>query len=103
FGYKLPVSERAILGASSLLPLAGRLVKGGRALYTESRLVALYGRDAAAWSRTLHVSGLAAEGMPALRAIEDAEVALRTERSLNRALAQKAAQELPKALHASAA
>lgn len=103
FEYKLTGTERLILAASCLLPLAGRLVKGGRALYTESRLVAMYGRDAAAWSRTLHVSGLATESVPALRVIEEAETAFRTQRSLDRALAQKAAQELPNVVRASAA
>ncbi|HEV8577822.1 MAG TPA: pre-toxin TG domain-containing protein [Thermoanaerobaculia bacterium] len=103
FGYKLTEVDRGILAASALLPLAGRLVKGGRALYTESRLVSMYGRDAAVWSRTLRVSSLATEGMPALRTIEEAEVALRTQGKLDRALAQKAAQELPKTLHAPAA
>ena len=57
FGYRLTPLERGILGASVLLPVAGRLVKGGRALYTEARLVALYGRDAAGWSRVVGASG----------------------------------------------
>ena len=38
FGYHLTDVERGILGASVLLPVAGRLVKEGRALYTEARL-----------------------------------------------------------------
>jgi Pre-toxin TG len=48
FGYHLTDIERGILGVAVLLPIAGRLVKAGHLLYTEARLVSLYGRDAAA-------------------------------------------------------
>ncbi len=53
FGYRLSDVERGILGASVLLPTAGRLVKNGRALYTANRMAKLYGDDAFRWSYSL--------------------------------------------------
>lgn len=98
FGYRLTDLERGILAASVLLPIAGRLAKGGRALYSEGRLVAMYGQDAATWSRTIRASGQASAGGPVLRAIAEAEEVIRVQRSLDRALAQRAAQALPSAV-----
>ncbi|MGF7213219.1 hypothetical protein GGE65_007856 [Skermanella aerolata] len=94
FGYRLTDVERGVLAATVLLPLAGRLVKGGRILYTETRLVALYGRDAAAWSRTMAASGRATGG-PGLRALERAEAAVRAQQRLAGTLAREAANSLP--------
>lgn len=96
FGYRLTDVERGILAATVLLPLAGRVVKGGRVLYTEARLVRLYGQDAAAWSRTLAAGGRATANGPALRAIERAEAAVRVQQRLGSALAREAADALPK-------
>jgi hypothetical protein len=95
FGYRLTEVERGILAAAVLLPTAGRLVKGGRALYTEARLVSLYGRDAAAWSRA---TGAAARGMAEREALETvgrAERAIRVERQLTGALGKEAAAAVP--------
>ena len=102
FGYRLTDLERGILGASVLLPIAGRVVKGGRAIYSEARLVAMYGRDAAAWSRTIRAGGQVTTRGPALRVIEEAEGTIRAQRSLDRALAQRAATELPSIVRGSA-
>jgi len=99
FGYRLTNLERGILAATVLLPLAGRLVKAGRAIYTESRLVAMYGRDAAAWSRTIRAGGSSG---PALRAIKEAEDVIRAQRSLDRSLAQRAADALPNVVRGTA-
>ena len=95
FGYRLTEVERGILAAAVLLPTAGRLVKGGRALYTEARLVSLYGRDAAAWSRA---TGAAARGMAEREALETvgrAERAIRVERKLTGTLGKEAAAAVP--------
>jgi len=94
FGYRLTNLERGILGASVLLPIAGRLIKGGRAIYSEARLVSMYGRDAAAWSRTIRASSLASEKGAARKIIEKAEAEIRAHRTLNRALAQSSTTEL---------
>lgn len=68
FGYPLSDVERGILAASVLLPVAGRVVKGGRALYTASRLSRLYGGDAFRWSYTLAMGErLSADAMGMLR------------------------------------
>jgi len=53
FGYKLSDVERGILAGSVLLPMAGRLVREGRALYTANRMAAMYGGDAFKWSYSL--------------------------------------------------
>lgn len=95
FGYKLGDLERGILAASVLLPTAGRLAKGGRALYTESRLVSLYGRDAAAWSRAVRAGERTTAQQQALRSLETAERELRTTRTVAGATAKEAAAALP--------
>ena len=96
FGYRLSDLERGILGASVLLPIAGRLVKGGRILYTEARLVSLYGRDAATWSRALGASARATAEREALEVVEKAERALRIEKSVTGAIAHDAAVAVPR-------
>ncbi|WP_347888550.1 pre-toxin TG domain-containing protein [Nitrosomonas europaea] len=102
FGYHLTDLERGILAATVLLPIAGRVVKGGRVIYSEARMVAMYGRDAAAWSRTLRAGGQATASARSLRIIEEAETAIRAQRSLDRTLAQRAATELPNVVRGSA-
>lgn len=101
FGYRLTNLERGILAASCLLPVAGRLVKGGRAMYTNARLVKLYGRDAALWQRTVERSGRALESKGALRAVRNADDALRASGKLEGKVAKEAAEALPKVLHSS--
>lgn len=95
FGYKLGDLERGILAASVLLPVAGRLAKGGRALYTESRLVALYGHDAAAWSRAVRTGERTVAQQQALRSLENAERELRAAGSVGGTTAKEAATALP--------
>ncbi len=101
FGYRLTDLERGILAATVLLPIAGRFVKGGRAIYSEARMVALYGRDAAAWSRTIRTGGHATANARALRTIEEAEVAIRAQRAMGRNLEQRAATALPSVVRGS--
>lgn len=95
FGYQLSDLERGILGASVLLPFAGRVVKGGRALYTEARLVRLYGSEAATWSRAVGAGARGAAERQALQTIERAERAIRVERSLTQSLSREAATAVP--------
>lgn len=95
FGYRLTDVERGILAASVLLPTAGRLVKGGRILYTETRLVALYGHDAAAWSRSLAASARGAAERQALATVERAERTLRVQRGITGSLVREAADAIP--------
>ncbi len=94
FGYALTDIERGILGASVLLPMAGRLVKGGRVLYTEARLVQLYGRDAAAWSKVVKASGRA-ETASTFKAIRDVEAAGNELRAHTKILGQVATDAAP--------
>ena len=53
FGYEIDEVDRCVIGASALLPFAGRFVKGGRALYTAARMERLYGPQAARYSLAL--------------------------------------------------
>ncbi len=92
FGYHLTDLERGILAASVLLPIAGRLIKGGKVLYSESRLVTLYGRDAVAWSKT--VRGASLPKSTAFLVFEKGEAAIRAQQKLDKELAEKAASEL---------
>jgi hypothetical protein len=96
FGYHLSDLERGILGASVLLPVAGRLVKGGRALYTEARLVSLYGHDAATWSRAIGAGARGTAERQALRALGKAESTLRIEKSVTGTIARDAAGAVPR-------
>jgi len=96
FGYKLSDLDRGILGASVLLPFAGRVVKEGRAIYSEARLVRLYGQDAASWSKALGAGGRGVAEREALGAVEKAERSLRVEKSITGAVARDAAAAVPK-------
>ena len=58
-------------------------------------MVAMYGRDAASWSRTLRAGGQATANGPALQTIKEAETIIRTQRKIDRTLAQKTANALP--------
>jgi hypothetical protein len=103
FGYSLTDVERGILGASVLLPIAGRLVKGGRVLYTEARLVQLYGRDAAAWSKVVKAGGRAetAGTFEAIRDIENAAAELRAKTKIVGQVATEAAPAIKEAIKGS--
>ncbi len=90
FGFRLTDLERGILAASVLLPIAGRLVKFGRALYTESRLVAMYGRDAATWSRAVRDGGSATIQRAQRKSIKEGEASVRSQARLSNALATSA-------------
>jgi hypothetical protein len=103
FGYHLSDVERGILAASILLPVAGRLVKGGRALYTEARLVALYGRDAASWSRAVGAGARGLAEREALATIGRAERSLLVERQLTGTLLRESAEAVPKVTKGAAA
>lgn len=94
FGYRLTELERGILAATVLLPIAGRLARGGRALYTEARLVGMYGRDAVAWSRAVTAGERGSAQRAALLSLETAERDLR----LTGAVAGKVATEVASAL-----
>jgi hypothetical protein len=103
FGYSLTDVERGILGVSVLLPIAGRLVKGGRVLYTEARLVQLYGRDAAAWSKVVKAGGRAetAGTFEAIRDIENAAAELRAKTKIVGQVATEAAPAIKEAIKGS--
>lgn len=102
FGYKLTDLERGILAATVMLPLAGRLVKGGRAIYTEARLVSLYGRDASSWSRTLAAGGRATANKRALRTVEQVDSLIRVQQKLDPILAKEAVNALSSLVRGSA-
>ena len=95
FGYKLSDVERGILAACVLLPVAGRLAKGGRALYTEARLVRLYGRDAAAWQKVMAASSRGYAERKAIEAVGKAEHALRVDKKLAKDVAKEAVDAVP--------
>ncbi len=90
FGFRLTDLERGILAASVLLPIAGRLAKFGRAVYTEARLVKLYGRDAATWSRAVNNGASATALSTARKAIRDGEASVRSQAKLAQSLANDA-------------
>lgn len=99
FGYHLSDLERGILSAFVLLPMAGRLVKGGRALNTEAHLVKLCGGDAAGWNRAIRSSDRVAEQRPSFGAIKSSEDSLRVSGKLEGVAAKEATRAVPKLLH----
>ncbi|WP_282795373.1 hypothetical protein [Streptomyces sp. CC224B] len=98
FGYRLGDIERAVLLATLLLPFAGRMVKAGRLMYTESRLARLYGHDGAAWRRLVLTADRMAVNGPAVQSVRQAEEALRVEGRITGKLGKEAAEGLPKLL-----
>ncbi|QKW48686.1 hypothetical protein [Streptomyces buecherae] len=98
FGYRLGDIERAVLLATLLLPFAGRVIKAGRLMYTESRLARLYGHEGAAWRSLVLTADRMAVNGPAVHAVRQAEEALRTEGRVTGKLGQEAAGGLPKLL-----
>ncbi|MDT0346404.1 pre-toxin TG domain-containing protein [Streptomyces litchfieldiae] len=85
FGYPLSPVERAVLGASVLLPAAARLAKGGRALYSAGRMQRMYGREAAAWSRVLGSAERLSASPETLRVLRAAEAGVVARSPLSRA------------------
>jgi hypothetical protein len=77
FGYHLTDIERGVIAATLLLPIIGRLAKGGRALYTEARLAKLYGRDAVGWSRAVKAGATITQDSQKLATLRKAEEAIR--------------------------
>lgn len=96
FGYRLSDLERAVLASSVLLPAAGRLVKGGRLVYTEARLTRLYGQEVQGWRLAIAADARASANPAALHAVSQAAEELRLGRRLEAALAREVAQALPK-------
>ena len=74
FGNELSDAERAIIGASVLLPAAARLVKAGKSLYTAERLARLYGEDAR-WAATLGRAERLSADAASLNRLREAEQA----------------------------
>lgn len=48
--------ERAVLAVAVLIPVAGRLLKAGRLVYTATRLVQVYGGSSTAWEQAISYS-----------------------------------------------
>ncbi|KAH7377809.1 hypothetical protein BKA66DRAFT_151083 [Pyrenochaeta sp. MPI-SDFR-AT-0127] len=61
FGYRLNDVERAIMAATIIAPFAGRFVKGGVVMYSEKRLMKMFGKDLQAWSKTIESSAKVTE------------------------------------------
>jgi hypothetical protein len=78
FGYDLDVVDRAVLGVSVLLPFIGRFVKGGKALYTASRMAQLYGRDAAEWPRVMSAAERLSTTSQGIKLLQESSTAVRS-------------------------
>ncbi|MFD9408802.1 pre-toxin TG domain-containing protein [Streptomyces sp. NPDC059989] len=96
FGYALTDAERGVMAASVLLPTAGRLVRAGRAMYTEARLVQLYGREVQGWRLAIAADARVAAEPEAAQVIRRAEKELRLHRKWEAELAREVAKALPK-------
>lgn len=86
FGYKLTVTERSILAATAILPIAGRFVKAGKALYTATRMQKLYGREVAVWSRTIGAGERISKNARFYQAFNKAEPKIRVGQKLDAVL-----------------
>jgi len=94
-GVMLSNLERGVLVATVLLPAAGRLFKGGKAVYTEARLARMYGRSEAEWGRAIRLSGQATERQGALKVLQESEEALLKSGRLEATLAKEVKGVLP--------
>lgn len=101
FGYRLTNLERGVLAASVLLPVAGRLFRHGRAVYTEARLMKMYKAPPKASARQMTKENFAnviqrsaaakqEEGSKALRAVKKGEDALLNLKVIDGQLSQEA-------------
>lgn len=86
FGYKLTITERTILAATLILPVVGRFVKGGKALYTASRMERLYGRDASVWSKAIGAGEGISRDAKVFKTFESSEVKVRAGQKLDAAV-----------------
>lgn len=96
WGDQLSALERGILAASILLPWAGKFYKYGRALYSEARLVRLYGSQNKAWIKAMSRAGYLERNPEYWRIIQRSRDAIVEKRELDRKLAQEAADALAK-------
>jgi hypothetical protein len=67
-------------------------VKGGRAIYTEARMIALYGRDAKGWSRVLCAGSRITSDAHALQILQRTEAIVRMHKPLYTQLVADAAR-----------
>jgi hypothetical protein len=86
FGYRLTMTERTVLAATAILPTVGRLVKGGKALYTANRMQKLYGRDAAVWSKTIGSGEGISRDAKVFGTFNNAELKVRNSQQLDTAI-----------------
>jgi hypothetical protein len=93
FGNSLSTVDRGIMGAAIFLPMMGMIVKDGRAVYSETRLVRLYGGTANEWEHVVTTVGRL-EAREA-RVLADAEEMLRLAKKLEPEMARRAAGALP--------
>lgn len=91
FGYELDPLERSILAAGALLPIASRLVREGRVLYTAARLERLYGSQASRWSTTLAAGERLSSDPGAMQAISQADTLVKAHTKIDAQLATKVA------------
>jgi hypothetical protein len=93
FGNPLDSVDRGIMAACLMLPMLGMVMKEGRVVYRETRLVLLHSGDAKDWARAMDsVSRLEA---PEIRLLAQAEEALRVTKTLNTGMQRQAVALLP--------
>ena len=73
FGFELSDTERAIIAASVLLPMAGRLTKNGVQAYTAARAMRLFGKDLEAWEKATEWAAKAEQNHAGLKIIKIAK------------------------------
>lgn len=96
FGYRLTDLERAIMAATILLPVAGRLVKAGRLVYSEVRLTRMFGEEVQGWRLAIAADARASANPAVLHAVNQAAEELRLGKRIAAALAKELAESLPR-------
>lgn len=92
WGNELSEFDRAVLGASIILPVAGRFVKSGKAMYSSERLVKLYGEDARQWSYAMAMGEKASIEAAGLSRIREASKKVATKQAIEKTAAEKLAE-----------
>lgn len=96
WGNELSEFDRAVLSASIVLPLAGRFIKSGKAMYTSERMVKLYGEDARQWSHAMAMGEQASIEAAGLKRIREATKKVAAKEAIEKTAAEKLAETFRK-------
>lgn len=96
FCRNLSLTERILTSITVGLPFIKLLAKGGKAVYTASRLAQLYGREAKVWSMMIQMGERATAQPDVAKALFEARIMVREGKKLSPQILKKAEYSLSK-------